>query len=208
MKNLEAESAVAEAMSFLTSRVAEQSRTDLVPLSDIELRQLAFSEETATAEALADAAEFDAANNSKKFEAKITKLLRRAYRYDVQHGMEAIWREHLSALCDHDVYVLVMVDQAKIPRPKPNLLVAFIATLTRRGLVRLLPDLVAWFVAISGFVYFFVLPGNTYRTSGVRIFGDLAERLIPNENVRLGVFVTWLGVIYWESRRLRKRQPR
>jgi hypothetical protein len=201
MRNLEMESAVAEAVRFLSSRVAEQSRADLVPVSDIELRQLALSEETATAEQLAEASEFDSTTNTSKFEAKITKLLRRAYHYDVQHDMDAVWREHLATLRDHDIYVLVMVDEAKIPRPKPNLLVAFVSGIIMRGLVRLLPDLAVWLVGISGFVYFFILPANTSKSSGTRIFGNTAERMIPSEHVRLAVFVTWIAIVYLGSRR-------
>ncbi len=200
MKMLETETDVAKAVSFLSSRVSEQSRADSVPVSDIELRQLAFSEGTASAEMLVNAAEFDATHDSAKFEAKIAKLLRRAYRYDVQHGMELAWREHLTALCHHDVYVLVMVDQAKIPRLKPNFLATFFVGLAGRRFVCVLPDLAMWLVAALGFVYFFILP-ITSGSSGVRLFGTLAERLIPNENARLAVFVFWLALVCLESRR-------
>lgn len=205
MKN-KSDFAVAQAVEFLVARVEEQSRADSVSISENELRQLAFSERTATAEELADAAVFDSTTNTSEFESKVKKLLRRAYHYDIQHDRGAVWREHLAALRNRDIYVLVMVDEAKIPRPKPNLLIAFFSAQTRRGLLRLLPDLAVWLVGISGFIYFFVLPSRTSKSSsGERIFWDIAEGLIPNENIRLVVFVSWIAIVYLGSRRPWKR---
>jgi hypothetical protein len=206
MKNLETESAVAEAVSFLSSRITEQSRVDSVPLTEIELRQLAFSEETASPDILAEASKFDATNDRTTFEKKITKLLRRAYREDVQQGMGAIWREHLAALRDHDIYVLVMVDLAKIARPKPSLLATYFAGFTHGGLVRMLPGLALGIVALSGFVYFCILPMNTDKTSGVRMFESLAEKLIPNEGVRLLGYVVWIACVYLAGRFFPEKQ--
>ena len=74
-----------------------------------------------------------------EFEAKITKLLRGAFNYDVQHGMRATGEKHLAALRDHDVYVLVMVDQARIPRPKPRVLVK--TAIGPAALIRRSPDI-------------------------------------------------------------------
>jgi hypothetical protein len=50
---------------------AEEARKDLVPLTDVELKQLLFTEETATAEEVAGARAFDEANDTDKFEAKL-----------------------------------------------------------------------------------------------------------------------------------------
>ena len=119
MKKVDAETSVAEAVGFLSSRVAEEARKESVPLTNIELKQLSFTEETANAEEIAAARAFDAANDIDEFEAKVTSLLRRAFQQDVQSGMRAAWDKHLAALRNHDIYVLVMVDQAGIPRPKP-----------------------------------------------------------------------------------------
>ena len=200
------EVSVAEAVSFLTSRVAAQAREDSVPLTDIELRQLSFSERTASAAEIAAANEFDVSKDSQGFESKIAKLLRTAYRYDVKHHLSQDWERHLAALRDEDIYVLVMVDEAGIPRPKPKLLghpgpkfsdtlVAVLSTL-RRMLFRSAPDVVAGVVALCGLLYFFLLPMGWGRT-GPRIFGNFAEHLIPRDSVRGVFFVIWIGSMLW-----------
>jgi hypothetical protein len=98
MKKVDIENSVAEALKFLSSRVAEEARKDSVPLTDIELKQLSFSEETATADDIAAARAFDETHDSDEFEAKITKLLRSAFHGDVQHGMRATWEKNFAAL--------------------------------------------------------------------------------------------------------------
>src|SRR5580692_621241 len=118
MKSAEAETSVTKAVEFLSSRVAEEARKDSVPLTDIELKQLSFTEESASAEEIAGARAFDEANDTNEFEARITRLFRSAFNHDVQLGMRATWEKHLAALRNHDVYALVMVDQAGIRRPK------------------------------------------------------------------------------------------
>jgi hypothetical protein len=65
---------VIEAVEFLSSRAAEEACKDSVSLTDIELKQLSFTEETATPEETAGARVFDDANDTDKFEAKITRL--------------------------------------------------------------------------------------------------------------------------------------
>jgi hypothetical protein len=65
MKSVGTEASVAEAVGFLSSRVAEESRKDPVPLTDIELKQLSFTEETATPEQIAGAQAFDGANDTR-----------------------------------------------------------------------------------------------------------------------------------------------
>ena len=120
MEGIETEVSVSDAVGFLTTRVVEEARRDSVHLTDAEIKQLSFTEETATAEEIAAARAFDGANDTDGFEAKISKLLRNAFDHDVERGMRSLWQKHLASLRNHDVYVLVMVDQAGIPRPKPS----------------------------------------------------------------------------------------
>ena len=196
MKTVETGTSVAEAVEFLTSRVAEEARKDAVPLTDVELKQLAFTEETATPDEIAAASAFDEANNSEEFEAKITKLLRSAFRHDAQHGMRAAWQKHLAALRDHDIYVLVMVDQAGISRPKPTIPRMAPFAISPTMLVRKSPDILAGLVAFCGFIYFFVFHIGWSR-SGPPILGNFAEHLLPSESIR-GIFLwMWLGSMAW-----------
>jgi RNase P protein component len=195
MKNLETESAVAEAIRFLLARIAEESCHDPVPLSEVELRQLSFSEGTASADELAAVAKFDAANDGVRFEAKITKLVLRAYRNDIQRGMKSIWREHLAALRNEDIYVLVIVDQARISRPSSDFLASFVKSLTPHKETWTLRSAALALVMLSGIVYFFLLPMKLGLNSP-RIFGYLAEKLIPSEGVRGVFFVVWMASVF------------
>jgi hypothetical protein len=97
MKNAETET-VAGAVGFLSSRVVEEARKDSIPLTDAELKQLSFTEETATAEEVAGAREFDETNDTDEFEAKVASLLRNAFHHDVQSGIRATW-ENISQRC-------------------------------------------------------------------------------------------------------------
>ena len=196
MKSYETET-VAEAVGFLLSRIAEEASKNSIRLTDIELRQLSFTEETATPEEIAGAHEFDAANDTDEFEAKITGLLRSAFHHDVQCGIRGTWEKHLAALRNHDIYVVAMVDQAGIPRPRPQVrLNAPRGGISPKMLMRRSPDIVAALIALFGFVYFFVLRIGWSRR-GPPILGNFAENLIPNENHR-GIFLlSWLGSMLW-----------
>jgi hypothetical protein len=195
MRNLETGTAVGEALSFLLSRIAEQSRKDAVPLTETELKQLSFSEETASADEIAGAEEFDAANDTDQFEEKIAQLLRHAFDHDVQNGKGAIWQKHLAALREHDIYVLVMVDQAGISRSTAKVPVAAFFPRSPRNLIESLPQAVAGLVTVCGFIYFLILMRQGRR--GPPLFGDLPRKLIPSESVQSAFFVIWIGSMLW-----------
>jgi hypothetical protein len=196
MNNLETETSVVEAVWFLSSRVAEQARKDSVSLSDIELMQLSFSEETATPGQIAAARSFDETHNSDEFEERVTRLLRTAFNHDVQRGMRATWERHLAVLRNHDVYVLVIVDQAGISRPKAPARRKVPRPKSPTALIRRSPDIFAGLITLCGFVYFFVLRVGWSR-KGPPILGNLTDRLIPSEKVR-GIFlVAWLVSMLW-----------
>ena len=184
-----------DAVGFLTTRVAEEARRHSVHLTDAEIKQLSFTEETATEEEIAAARAFDDANDTDEFEAKISKLLRNAFDQDVKGGMRALWQEHLASLRNQDVYVLVMVDQAGIPRPKPNVQLRPSPN-ARQMLIRRLPDVVAGLITALGVVYFFILKTG-WHWGSPPIFGNVAEHLLPSEQVRGAFLLAWLGSMIW-----------
>jgi hypothetical protein len=104
--------------------------------------------------------------------------LHRAFDHDAQHGMRATWEKHLAALRNHDVYVLAMVDQAGIPRPKPEARLNVPRPIALTTLIRRSPDILAGLITLSGLVYFFLLRIG-WSKHGPSIFGNLDERLIP-----------------------------
>lgn len=91
MEGIETDLSVADAVGFLKTRVAEEAQRESVHITDAEIKQLSFTEETATKEQIAAARAFDDANDTDEFEAKISKLLR--MRGD---------RDQLTTSSDHD----------------------------------------------------------------------------------------------------------
>lgn len=195
MEGVKTEVPLADALGFLTTRVAAEARRDSVHLTDAEIKQLSFTEETATEEEIAAARAFDDANDSDEFEAKISKLLRNAFDHDVKRGMGRLWQEHLASLCNHDMYVLVMVDQAGIPRPKLRVQLR-LSSKASRMLIRRLPDVVAGLITALGVVYFLILNTGWHR-SRLPIFRNVAEHLVPSEQVRGAFLLVWLGSMIW-----------
>jgi hypothetical protein len=195
MGSIEADVSLADAVGFLTTRIAEEARRESVLLTDAEIKQLSFTEETATKEEIAAAGAFDEANDADEFEAKISELLRNAFDHDVKSGMRSLWQKHLESLRDHDVYVLVMLDQADIPRPKPRVRIRP-TTKAPQMLIRKLPDVVAGLITALGIVYFLILHMR-WRRGGPPIFGNLAEHLLPSEQLRGAFLLAFLGSMIW-----------
>jgi hypothetical protein len=98
------------AKQFLISKVLRQADSDGVLLSDLEKRMLNFSEGSA----LADIEAFEKFDSEYDYEAKIARLLRRAYQHDAKLGQEHQWPDALRALRSEDWYILVMLQQAGI----------------------------------------------------------------------------------------------
>lgn len=195
MKSIDTDVSLADAVGFLTTRVADEAQRESVHLTDAEIKQLSFAEETATDEEIAAARAFDDTDNASGFEAKISKLLRNAFDHDVKSGMRSLWQKHLASLRDHDVYVLVMVDQAGIPRPKPSIRLRP-PVKAPRMLIRRLPDVIAGLITALGFAYFIILHMGWHR-GGPPIFGDVAERLLPSEHLRGAFLLAFLGSMIW-----------
>jgi hypothetical protein len=104
------------AKQFLLSKVTEQARHDGVALDEIERRMFLFSESSGGPDFEAQE-KFDKEYESKTYESKVTKLLRRSYARDKQtEAGKASWKVALKALSRVDFYGLVMVDQAGIRR--------------------------------------------------------------------------------------------
>ena len=191
-----------DAVDFLLTRIAEQARTDSVSISDVELKQLSFSEQTASPEEMAAVEEFDNTNDASEFEAKIAKLLHRAFKHDVGSGKKDVWQGHLAALRDRDIYVLVMVDQAGIPRPKPSFLTTTTAIFPR-GVLQLVQFLFCAVVGLAGLLYFFVLPMRSQRGSAP-VFGDLSRFKLSDSMAGL-FFVAWLASLFLLGKQMTRK---
>jgi hypothetical protein len=100
-----------EAKEFLISRIVEEANSENVPLSDLERRMLTFSETYPSAPDMYEIAEqFDKEYDTVEYEAKITELLRNAYRADRKHSTENTqkWGDARTALRREDHYIKVM----------------------------------------------------------------------------------------------------
>ena len=194
-----------DAVSFLLSRVAEQARTDSVSLSDTELQQLSFREETASPQEVSAVVDFDSANDVAKFEAKVVKLLHRAYGQDLENGKQHVWQKHLAALGRTDVYVLVMVDEAGIPRSKPGFFSVTKPTLPRK-ILPLLRFVICAIVGLAGLLYFILLSLRWQRgnPNSAPVLGDLS-RFRLSDNMAALLFVAWVASLFLMWRDMRDR---
>jgi len=102
------------AKEFLVSKVLQQADEDGIMLSQLERRMLSFSEGTASADDIEAAEQFDLEYDSDAYEAKIARLLRRAYQRDAKLGQEHLWHAAVRALRSEDWYIVVMLQQAGI----------------------------------------------------------------------------------------------
>jgi hypothetical protein len=114
------------ARQFLLSKLAEQAVIDGVAFDEIERRMFLFSESSGTPDFEAQE-KFNKDYNSRTYESKVAKLLRRSYARDgrTEDGRGS-WKKALSTLSRDDFYGLTMVDQAKIPRVNAALWVFFL----------------------------------------------------------------------------------
>ena len=102
------------AKQFLISKVLGQAVSDGVMLSVFEERMLNFSEGGASAADIEAVPNFDSDYDSDAYEAKIARLLRRAYQHDAKLGRTHQWQDALNALGSEEWYILVMLQQAGI----------------------------------------------------------------------------------------------
>ncbi len=101
-----------QAKRFIVSRIVEEARRQNEPLPDVEEKMLYFSETYPTLPHMMEIAQrFEKEVDSGKYEAKISRLAKGAYRHDSQEatGKTALWKEALMLLRKQDHYILVMV---------------------------------------------------------------------------------------------------
>jgi hypothetical protein len=178
------------AKQFLLRCLVDQAHRDGVTLSDIEKRLFLFSETDGNTDWDANQ-HFDAEYNDIEYEAKIAKLLHRS---DVQARNSTAemtaWQSALEAVRDVDFYGLIMVDRARIPRPKPRISVT--ATSILRGLLSMEDPL--FFTAKAGIVilaFFLIL--DPWRLGILR--ADIAKLLC----------IAVAAVAFWVVGRIEKR---
>lgn len=167
------------AKRFLVNRVIEQAMADGIPLSELEKGMLSFSEPTATPAEMTAAEAFGEEYDSDRYEAKIAKLIGRAYQRDRKLGSTDLWQRSLAALSDDDCYLLVMVEQARIRIPGRGGALAAIL-LDKRTIL-------AAAVGLLGFVFLFPL-----RSTG----GPLAGNLIHNDLMKGALYVLWIATLW------------
>jgi hypothetical protein len=102
------------AREFLILKVLRQADEDGILLSELERRMLGFSEGTASADDIEAAQQFENEYDSDAYEAKIARLLRRAYERDAKLGQKHLWHAAVRALRSEDWYIVVMLQQAGI----------------------------------------------------------------------------------------------
>jgi hypothetical protein len=105
-----------EAKEFLASRIIEEASRRHVGLSELERKMLYFSEGYPTLPDIMEVNEkFEVEYDSEKYETKIRRLSRNAFRRDQKESPENVplWREAVKVLNREDHYIMVMLD---VPR--------------------------------------------------------------------------------------------
>jgi len=158
-----------KAKKFFVNRILEQAKRDGVSLSAVEIQMLSFAEATASAEEMETLAVFERDFSDEEYEAKVAKLLKRAYQQDKESGEEAAWENALIELADEDMYLLVMIAQAGIGGSNP---------------------LSYWF---DWRFWLFLLPACIAVSAGIVIaFTPFGAKLIPSESLRLALLILLL----------------
>jgi hypothetical protein len=110
-----------QAKEFFVSRVVAAARRGNISLSELEVKNLYFTEAGSDAkpEYLEDMAHFEEQFNSNEYEEKISGLLKRAYEHDVKHPQEIgtedareAYRIAYEVLSREDHYILIMIQDA------------------------------------------------------------------------------------------------
>jgi hypothetical protein len=102
---------IREAKDFLVAQTAEQAAIEGVPLSDLERRMMYFTESGYVPEdPIKLNQEFEAENDSDRYEARISGLLHHAYRRlrKENHAARKNWDLAIKTLRRGDHYLLVM----------------------------------------------------------------------------------------------------
>ena len=157
--------------------------TDGIRLSEVEKAMLSFSEPTATSAEMAAAEAFEKEYDSDKNEAKIAKLIRRAYQRDKKLGYQDLWQRSLAALRHDDSYLLVMLEQAGIKIPGRGRALA--ATLLDKRTILTLGSMAV--VGLAGFLFLIPLRGMKEPLAGDLVHSDLLRGVL---------FVLWIAMLW------------
>ncbi len=101
-----------QAKGFLVSRIVEEAQRQNNPLSDLEEKMLYFSEAFPTLPNMMEIAErFEKEIDSGKYEDRICRLAKGAYRHESQECPENahLWKDAIRVLKEEDHYILVML---------------------------------------------------------------------------------------------------
>lgn len=99
---------------FVIDRILDQARIEGVPLTDIEIRMLKFTEATSGSKDLEAAEIFEREYNDEEYEEKIAKLIRHAYDREKQWGKQENWDDALVRLAGRDLYLNVMIARSGV----------------------------------------------------------------------------------------------
>ena len=132
------------AKEFLVARIVQEARRRRVRLSEVEQKMLYFSESYPTLPNMEAISErFNVECDDEKYETKIAKLSRSAFRQDCKEfpDMRRRWREAIKILKREDHYILVMLD---VPRSAGEVLRLTITAVGIRGLGFCAIALLSW----------------------------------------------------------------
>jgi hypothetical protein len=112
-------SAVVKAKRFLINRIVDQAKRMEVPLTEVEIAMLGFAEVSASQKDLEARAVFKRDFDDKRFEAKITKLVRDVYELDKKVGRDEIWEQSLTTVADddEDMYLALILKKTGLREP-------------------------------------------------------------------------------------------
>ena len=150
-----------EGKRFFIDAILSQASRDDVPLSDNERWMLGFSE--SDPEFVVDPerlSAFESEISDQAFEAKVARLIRRAYDHDSEQDSQApaVYRDARESLSRGDHYLLVMIDEALGPRRRGGLAGAF----AKSALLLVLVPATALALMIAAGLAWIVLSGQAH----------------------------------------------
>lgn len=178
-------SEVEAAKEFLKTRIMAEAVDEQVSLSNAEIATLTYSEPYASQSERELTDEVDVTIGTEAYEQKIAGLVRRAYSRDVNRGLRPEWERNLRALRYEDLYVLVMVQSARIPGAPTG----FGAE-------------TGWYKA---FLQIDTICLAVVGLAGLLIFFTRLGSLLKSDLIRGSAFILWLAMLWaigaWSKRR-------
>jgi hypothetical protein len=111
-----------KAKEFLIGRIMNEAAKADMPLTDVELSMLSFSEASAGPDELQAAAKFEREYDEEQYETKVAILVQSAFQRDKKAGKGPLWDHLVDALAEEDMYLSVILDKAGIQSTAPFLL--------------------------------------------------------------------------------------